>query len=346
MNKNRVQDVGLLKRDDHSELDKLTKNSLVEMLDIIKCGKAKRIYYNNITTLEVNFNLGKILFELIEKHKGKPDYKNYTISSLSEQITLAIGKGYSRRNLQAMLIFYTSYKKWAAVPPTLSWEHIRELIVISNDDERKFYETECIKNRWSTRDLRRQIKTSYYNRKILGYIENTNDNFDVGNELISSPNIVVNPLVLDFFKAKLDLKEKDIETEIISHMKEFLLELGSGFRFIDNQYQFNLDNKKYFVDLVFYNEILKCYVLIELKSTPFHKDVIGQINTYLNYFKNNKNKPGDTDPIGIVMCTDFEHIQVEYALGNISNQIFVTKYITHLPKKEDLERELLLAQKR
>lgn len=119
MNKNRVQDVGLIKRDDHAELDKLTKNSLVEMLDIIKCGKAKRIYYNNITTLEVNFNLGKILFELIEKHKGKPDYKNYTISSLSEQITLAIGKGHSRRNMQAMLIFYTLYKKWAAVPPTL-----------------------------------------------------------------------------------------------------------------------------------------------------------------------------------------------------------------------------------
>lgn len=307
-------------------------------------------YCLNQMLLEMNMFFGKYISDYIEENKKQKNCKKLTISKISEELTKQLGKGYSRQNLSKMLIFYTLYKKCSEVPSNLSWSQICELLYIKNINERKFYEIECVKQRWSSTELRRQIQTGYYQRVLLGSKENiqtkANQLSTIGNEIIEPRDILVDPIVLNFFKQQTNLKEKDIETGIIGHLKEFLLELGSGFRFIDNQYQFNIGNKKYFVDLVFYNEVLKCYVLIELKSAPFHKDVIGQINTYLNYFKSNINKPGDNDPIGIVMCTDFEHIQVEYALGNISNQIFVTKYITHLPKKEDLERELLLAQKK
>lgn len=312
--------------------------------------KSNIVYNVNVELLKLYMYIGEQIQKDIEEHKGKSDYKKHTISAISTMLTNEYGKGYSRRNLRAMLIFYNIYKKWESLTPTLSWNHYIELLSLKSDAERRFYEIECTKQRWSMRELRRQIKTGYYQRVLLAakdqIPEKVGQLTSVGKDIIEPKDVLVDPIVLNFFKQKTNLKEKDIETGIISHMKEFLLELGSGFRFIDNQYQFNIDNKKYFVDLVFYNEVLKCYVLIELKSAPFHKDVIGQINTYLNYFKSNINKPGDNDPIGIVMCTDFEHIQVEYALGNISNQIFVTKYITHLPKKEDLERELLLAQKK
>lgn len=322
---------------------------IVNLKNAIETTKTTVLYNVNTELLKLYMYIGEQIQKDIEEHKGKSDYKKHTISAISTELTKEFGSGYSRRNLKAMLDFYIIYKNWETVFPTLSWGHYFTLLNIKDECERKFYEIQCNKERWSVRDLKRQIQTGYYERVLLGSSENIqtkkNQLSTVRKQIVEPRDVLVDPVVLNFFKQKANLKEKDIETGIIEHLKEFLLELGSGFRFIDNQYQFNIDNKKYFVDLVFYNEILKCYVLIELKSAPFHKDVIGQINTYLNYFKNNKNKPGDTDPIGIVMCTDFEHIQVEYALGNISNQIFVTKYITHLPKKEDLKRELLLAQK-
>ena len=325
------------------------KNLILNLKQAIENTKTNIIYNVNRELLKLYMYIGEQIQKDIEKHKGKSDYKKHTISAISLELTKEFGAGYSRQNISRMLIFYTLYKKCSAVPSNLSWTQISEILYIKNDRERAFYAVECANQRWSSRELRRQIQSGYYQRILLGSKENAQEKINqlatVGNKITETRDVLVDPIVLNFFKQKTNLKEKDIETGIITHMKEFLLELGSGFKFIDNQYQFNIDNKKYFVDLVFYNEVLKCYVLIELKATPFQKNVAGQINTYLNYFKNNINKVGDSDPIGIIMCTDFDHIQVEYALGNISNKIFVTKYITHLPKKEDLENELLMVQK-
>lgn len=331
--------------------DNVKENKLiVNLKNAIVTTRAKIIFNFNTDLLKLYLYIGEQIYKNVKENKDKVGYKKRTISSISEELTREFGAGYSRQNLSRMLIFYTMYKKCSAVPSNLSWAQISELLYIKNDKERNFYEIECSKERWSSRELRRQIQTGYYQRVLLGskdrIITKTNQLATIGNQIIEPKDVLIDPIVINFFKRESNLKEKDIEQGIIAHMKEFLLELGSGFKFIDNQYQFIIDNKKYFVDLVFYNEILKCYVLFELKTTPFKKDVMGQINTYLNYFKTNINKSGDNDPIGIVMCTDYNHIQVEYALGSITNQIFVTKYVTHLPKKEELKKKLLEIQKK
>ncbi|MCQ2801915.1 MAG: PDDEXK nuclease domain-containing protein [Bacilli bacterium] len=303
----------------------------------------------NFEQLGFYFYLGEGISKIL-KNRKKSNYKKETLQSISEELTKEIGIGFSRPLLNKTVIFYTKYKKCSTLSNNLTWSMICELIFIKNDDERKFYEIECVKERWSVRDLRRQIKSCYYQRKLLAnqnaIVETKNQLTTIGNQISKPQDIIVNPVVLNFFKSKEKLKEKEIENSITQHLKEFFLELGTGFKFIDNQYQITINTNNYFVDLVFYNVILKAFVLIELKASPLTHTAVGQINLYLNYFKQYINQPGDNDPIGIIMCTDTNNLRIEYALGNISNQIFVTKYITHLPKKEDLERELLLARKK
>ncbi len=215
----------------------MKENKLViNLKNAIETTKAKIIYNVNTELLKLYMYIGEQIQKDIDSNKGKSDYKKRTISSISNELTKEFGSGYSRRNIKAMLNFYIIYKNWETLFPTLSWGHYFCLLNVKNDEERKFYEIECAKQRWSVRDLKRQIQSGYYQRILLGSKENIeakkNQLSTLGNQIVEPKDVMVDPIVINFFKKGFNLREKEIEKGIITHMKEFLLELGSGFRFI------------------------------------------------------------------------------------------------------------------
>lgn len=220
----------------------------------------------------------------------------------------------------------------------LSFSHIREIMVLEDEFERFFYETECIKCNWSVRELRRQIKTNLYvragiskNPKQLLEISKNNDNRFV-------PTIK-DPFTFEFLglEAKESVTESDLEQALMDHLQEFMIELGQGFCFEARQKRIIIDDKYYFVDLVFYNRLLHCNVIIELKNDEFKHEDLGQLNAYVGYYKKHEMIEGDNPPVGILLCTDKGNEMVEYALSGMDNQLFVSTYMLHLPDKKKLK---------
>ncbi len=242
--------------------------------------------------------------------------------------------------------FYLAYPKFQTVSGKLTWAHYCELLGISDESKRSFYEKETINSNWSVRELKRQIKTSLYERLLLSSGENNKkDVLELalkGNEITKSIDIIKDPYVLEFVGILEDKKflEGDLEKALITHIEKFLLELGKGFMYVGSQQRVTLGNTHYYVDMVFYNKILHSYVLIELKTGKLMPEAIGQLNMYLSYYKSEVNDENDNEPIGIIICTDKDNIQAEYELGGLSNNIFASKYTLYIPDKEILELEV------
>ena len=224
----------------------------------------------------------------------------------------------------------------------LSFSHIREIMVIDNAFERFFYETECIKCNWSVRELRRQIKTNLFVRAGISKKP----------ELLIQPSVdnrantmltIKDPFTFEFLglTAKAAVSESDLEQALMDHLQEFMLELGEGFCFEARQKRIIIDKKYYFVDLVFYNRLLHCNVIIELKNDEFKHEDLGQLNAYVGYYKKTEMMPGDNPPVGILLCTDKGSQMVEYALSGMDNHLFVSTYMLHLPDKRKLEEFIL-----
>jgi len=237
--------------------------------------------------------------------------------------------------------FYLSYKKWQAVPAILSWTHIVALLSVSNILARSFYEKECLINRWNTRELERQINSMLFER--LAFSKNKKEIVKLavkGHQLNNPEDLVKNPYILEFLGIPRDssFSEKELEQKIIDNMRDFLLELGKGFSFVARQFRITLNNKHFHVDLVFYNRILKCFVLIDLKLGATTHNDIGKMNLYLNYFRKEEMKNNDNEPIGIVLGAEKDQIMAEYALGRISNKLFASKYRLNLPDKKSLKK--------
>lgn len=305
------------------------KEIINQIESVVKEAQSYVVSTVNIVLLKSYLKIGEIIC----------DSRNVSLRELERELKPKYGDGFSRRNFSRMIIFFKDYGSGATLSPHLCWSHYCILFSIKNHNERRFYETECDKCLWSVRELDRQIKSSLYERVLLGELDTTPKN-----ELITKDmkeNVFLkNPLVFEFLNLKVDFKEKDLENELVKHLKLFLLELGKGFAFIGEQQRILINNKSYFVDMVFYNTNLKCYVLIELKKGKITNNSIEQLNLYLNYYKKEVNQDTDCDPIGIVLCQDKDDIQIEYALGSISNQILVRKYLTQLPDKELLKLEI------
>jgi predicted nuclease of restriction endonuclease-like (RecB) superfamily len=225
----------------------------------------------------------------------------------------------------------------------LTWTHYADLLGVSDDYARGFYEKQAINENWSVRELKRQIGSSLFERLALSQDKSGILKLSKKGQLISQPkDIVKDPYVLEFlqFPEEYRMSESKLEQKIIDNLQTFLLELGKGFSFVGRQYRITLDNDHYYVDLVFYHRILKCFVLIDLKTKHVKHQDIGQMNMYLNYFKSEENTDGDNPPIGIVLGADKNDILVEYAIGGISNNIFVSKYQLYLPDRKVLEQKV------
>lgn len=220
---------------------------------------------------------------------------------------------------------------------SLSFSHIREIMVIKDSFERFFYETECIRCGWNVRELRRQIKTNLFVRAGIS----KNPKLLLKKSKTDNPNAltVKDPFTFEFLglEAKEAVSESDLERALMNHLQEFILELGEGFCFEARQKRIVIDDKYYFIDLVFYNRLLHCNVIIELKNDEFKHEDLGQLNAYVAYYKKNEMSDGDNPPVGILLCTDKGSQMVEYALSGMDNQLFVSTYMLHLPDKAKLE---------
>lgn len=207
--------------------------------------------------------------------------------------------------------------------------------------QRSFYEKQCVSEHWSVRELRRQIDSALYTRLLLSKDKKGLLELSKKGQIIEKPkDVVKDPYILEFLNIPENYKfsEKELESKIIDKLQSFLLELGKGFTFVKRQYRITLDNTDFYVDLVFYHRILKCFVLIDLKIGKANHTDIGQMNMYLNYFKKEENSKEDNPPIGIILSAEKDNLQVEFALGGITNNLFVSKYKLYLPTKEELKK--------
>ena len=300
----------------------------------------------NTVMLEAYWHIGKSIVENEQNGEFKAQYGKQLLTELSKRLTLELGRGYSKSNLYNMRGFYESYPIFQIQSGKLSWSHYIELKGVEDADARSFYEHECANARWSVGELKRQIGTSLFERILLSDGKPNKEKVlalaQQGAVLEKPEDILKQPYVFDFIGTRENkpMLEHDLEAKLIRHIEDFLLELGRGFMYVGSQKRVTIGNTHYYVDMVFYNKILKAYVLIDLKMHELQPEHAGQMNAYLNYYKNEINDADDNPPIGIILCRTSKEIVAEYALGGLSNQIFASNYVYYIPDKEQLVNEV------
>ena len=323
-------------------LEKNNLKMIEEIKDVIIHSRNKIAYEVNNTMLLAYWNVGRIIVENEQKGNIKAEYGKQVLKELSKELRKTFGSGFSVSNLFNMRKLYVIYPKFQTLSRKLSWSHYCELLSIEDDDERKFYEKECINSNWSVRELKRQLETSLFERLLLSDGEKNKEKVyelsKVGQTLAKPDDILKEPYVFEFLgiKEPKSILERNLEKKLVHHIEEFLLELGKGFMFVGTQQRVTLGNTHYYVDMVFYNKILKCYVLIDLKNGPMKPEYAGQMNMYLNYYNAEINDEYDNKPIGIILCRSKKEVAMEYALGGLSNNIFASTYTYYIPNKEQL----------
>lgn len=296
----------------------------------------------NSAMVEAYWNIGK---SIVEQQGGeeKAEYGVRLIAELSKQMTTDFGKGFTVTNLKNMRQFYLTFPKSYALRSELSWTHYRLLMRVENKNARQFYIEEAIKSNWSTRQLERQINSFFYERLLSSQNkEKVSEEIQKLEAAKVPEDIIRDPYVLEFLglNPKDDFYESDLEEALITHLQKFLLELGRGFSFVARQKRITFDGRHFRIDLVFYNYILKCFVLIDLKIGDLTHQDLGQMQMYVHYYERELMNEGDNPPIGIVLCADKSESVVKYTLPENETQIFASKYNLYLPSEEELSQEL------
>ena len=334
----------------------MTKEILIEQIQTVLFESRKNVAKEvNTQLLQAYWNIGRLIIEYEQDNHIRAEYGKQTLKEISKTLTNKIGRGFSVSNLQFMRRFFQKYKmeqiqQTASVK--LSWSHYCELLTITDDKERSFYEKEAEKSNWSFRELKRQIDSSLFQRLLLSEgnanKEKVLELSQKGIEVAKPKDIIKDPYVFEFLgiPENKPFLEKDIEDALVRQLENFFLELGRGFMYVGRQQRVTINNTHYYVDMVFYNKELHAYVLIELKTVKLLPEAVGQLNMYLNYYAAEVNEPGDNPPIGIILCTDKDNVSAEYALGGLSNNIFASTYTYVIPDKERLiaQVEVVLKQ--
>ena len=324
-------------------------NIYEDIKEKIIVARSKVLKQIDSTMVQVYWYIGKITYEL-SGNSTKASYGNGIIEELSKRLTNEFGNGFSMASLARMRKFYKIYPILAAVPQELSWSHFRELIKINRKEEREFYEAEAVKSNWGYRELNRQINTKLYDRYLISPDKNKIINESKNGLIKKEPQeLLKSPYIFEFvgLKENKNYLETDLEKALLSHLTEFLLELGRGFSFVANQQRIKIGLEYYYPDLVFYNRLAKCFVIIDLKIGKLTHQDIGQMQMYVNYFKKTEMIDGENEPIGILLCADKDDAVVEMTLGENSKHIYASKYLTYMPSKEELiniineEKELI-----
>ena len=300
-----------------------------EVKRIIEESKKKVVSYVNTTLLFTYWNIGKLIVEY-QGGEGRAKYGDRLIERLSIELTKEYGGGFDKTNLRRMRCFYECFPIRDSVRLELNWTHYRYIMRVDSLKGRDYYINEVITRQLSVRELERLIKTNTYEREKSNQItyEDDKKNIDV--------SILKEPYILDFLGLKLNYKEKDLEQSIIDNMSKFLLELGKGYAYVARQKKLKIDNKTYYVDLVFYNSILRCYVLIDLKLDKLQHNALSQMDLYCNYFDENIKSNEENKTIGLILVKENNEIVIKYSSVIRNQSIYISKYLDYLPSKEEI----------
>ncbi len=328
-------------------MNNLTQNDNLyqSVKNILQTARDNAYRQVNFIMVEAYWNIGKQIVEEEQNGKDRAEYGSYLIKELSSRLTSEFGKGFTASNLKMMRQFYLAFPIGHTLCDQLSWSHYRLIMRLDNPQARLWYMEESAKANWSVRALERQIGTFYYERIISSKdkqpvaAEATNNTKDLQ---LTPKDIIKDPYVLEF----LDLKqnnafyESDLESALIEKIQEFLLELGRGFAFVARQKRVKTETSDFYIDLVFYNYILKCFVLIDLKSGKLTHQDVGQMDMYVRMYNDMEKAENDNPTIGIILCTDKDNTVVKYSVLNENENLFVSKYQLYLPTEEELKREI------
>ncbi|AAL95641.1 DUF1016 domain-containing protein [Fusobacterium nucleatum subsp. nucleatum ATCC 25586] len=314
-----------------------------EIKSILEQARNKVYKVANSTMVQAYWNIGRVI---VEKQGGnnKAEYGAALIKNLSKKMTKEFGKGFTVANLKNMRQFYLIFQKSYALRSELTWTHYRLLMRVENENARNFYIEECIKSNWSTRQLERQITTLFYERLLSSKDKEkvSKEIYKLEPQIKKAEDIIKDPYVLEFLGLleNTNFLEKNLEQALINHLQKFLLELGRGFSFVARQKRITFDGRHFYIDLVFYNYLLKCFVLIDLKVGDLTHQDLGQMQMYVHYFEEEMMNEGDNSPIGIVLCADKSDSIVKYTLSKNETQVFASKYKAYLPSEEELLSEI------
>lgn len=310
--------------------------------DTLNKGRSAAVLAVNTAMVHTYWEIGRQIVEFEQKGNEKADYGAEVLKRLSRDLTARYGKGFSHSNIVYMRKFYLAFPISQTLSDFLTWSHYVELLKIDDPLERVFYEKESENEHWGVRELKRQMKSMLFHRLALSTDKKEVLRLSREGQIIERPeDILKEPYVFEFTGLpQLPIYEEgDLEEALVNNLSLFFLELGKGFAYIGRQQKMVIGGRTYKVDLVFYHRILKCFVLIDLKRGEVLHEDIGQMNFYLNYYREEMNTEGDTEPIGIVLGAYQDKLVMHYALQNITNQVFVSHYQLYLPNREQLEAE-------
>lgn len=316
-------------------------NNIREILEKARFNVVRAV---NSAMVYAYWEIGRVIVEEEQKGEERAEYGAELINNISIRLTQEYGKGFNERNLWYMKQFFLAFPNMNALRAELSWTHYRLILKVEKDNAQQFYLNETINSKWSTRELERQINSLLYERITLSKDKVKIKELSLKGQVIEKPeDAIKDPYVLEFLGLKENAQylEKDIEKALIDKLKSFLLELGKGFSFVERQKRITVDGDHYYVDLVFYNYILKCFFLIDLKIGKLTHQDVGQMDFYVRYFEKEEKLEGDNPTIGLILCSDKNEVMVKYTLLSESKNVFASKYKLYLPTEEELKRELV-----
>jgi len=325
----------------------LEKQPYSELIDkigsLLQQGRLQAAQSVNTILVQTYWHIGQHIVEFEQKGNQKADYGSQLLDTLSKDLTQSYGKGFSRSNIFQIRQFYVKFQNIQTLSGQLTWSHYTEILKSNNDLELGFYSKQCQHERWSVRELKRQMRSSLFERLALSKDKEGVLKLAKEGHIIENPeDLIKDPFVLDFLNIpeQYQYLENELEEKIISNLQQFIMEMGKGFAFIGRQYRMSIGGKHFHLDLLFYHRILKCFVLVDLKRGEIDHQDIGQMNLYLNYFKKEEASEGDNEPIGIILGAHKNHILVEYATDSITNKVLLSKYQLYLPDKKTLQNQL------
>jgi 50S ribosomal protein L31 len=324
----------------------ISNNYINEIKTILKNARQKAYTAVNSAMVEAYWEIGRRIVEEEQNGKERAEYGKEILQNLSKVLTEEFGKGYSYRTLREIRQFYlmfSDFEKWRTVSAKLTWSHFQKVLRVSDEKARIFYLTEAAENMWSVRTLDRNISTLYYNRIVASIDKKTvEDEMKEKIKSLQTEEFIKNPVVLEFLDLPTNMSytENELEKALTDDIQKFMMELGKGFAFVERQQHIRTENSDFYIDLVFYNYILKCFVIVELKTGKLTHQDIGQLDMYVRMYDDLKKQENDNSTIGLLLCTDTDSTVIKYSVLNDNKNLFASKYVNYLPSEEELINEI------
>lgn len=324
----------------------ISNNYINEIKKILKNARQKAYTAVNSAMVEAYWEIGRRIVEEEQRGKERAEYGKEIVKNLSKELTEEFGKGFSRRTLWEMrklYVYFSDYEKVRTLFAQLTWSHFQKVLRVSDEKARIFYLTEAAENMWSVRTLDRNISTLYYDRIVASIDKKTvEDEMKDKTKKLQAEDFIKNPVVLEFLDLPTNMSytENELEKALTDDIQKFMMELGKGFAFVERQQHIRTENSDFYIDLVFYNYILKCFVIVELKTEKLTHQDIGQLDMYIRMYDDLKKQENDNPTIGLLLCTETDRTIIKYSVLNDNKNLFASKYVNYLPSEEELINEI------